>query len=112
MRVVVTSSKSWQDVQAVIDAVCQLPASSTVLLPSRRGACAIVQEYSQELKIETEDWSTEEDDYDSRGSSTNAAVLASDVDMCIAFLSPDAHAARDCVRQARLKDLDVQVVGK
>ena len=112
MRVVVTSSKSWKDAQSVIEAVCQLPASSTVLLPSRSGACAIVQEHAEELKLETEDWSSEDDDYDAKGSSVNSEMLSTDVDMCIAFLTPDAHSARDCVRQARILDLDVQVTGK
>lgn len=112
MRVVISSSKSWSDEQTVIDAVSELPASTTFLLPSRQGACAIVQENAGSLKIETEDWSSEADDYDSKGSALNSEMLNSDVDTVLVFLTPDAHAARDCMRQARLLDLDLQIFGK
>lgn len=109
MRVIVTSSKSWRNEQAVIEALCELPASTTVLLPSNQGACQIVRDNSDSLKVDIEDWATEED-YDSKGGLLNAEMFDSDVDMCIAFLTPDAHAARDCVKRARNLDLDVRVV--
>lgn len=112
MRVAVSSSKSWHDEQAVIDAVSALPASTTFLLPSRQGACAIVLDHANSLKIEIEDWSSEPDDYDARGSSLNSEMLKADVDTVLVFLTPDAHAARDCMRQARLMDLDLQIFGK
>lgn len=109
MRVIVTSSKSWKNEQSVIDALCELPASTTVLLPSSQGACQIVRENSDSLKVDIEDW-VSDDDYDTKGGSLNAEMFKTDIDMCIAFLTPDAHTARDCVKRARNLYLDVRVV--
>ena len=111
MRVIVTSSKSWSSEQSVIDALCELPASTTVLLPSDHGACKIVRDNSDSLKVDIEEWASGED-YDLKGGHLNAQMLESDVDMCIAFLTPDAHASRDCVKRARCLDLDVKVVNE
>lgn len=108
MRVVVTSSKSWDDEASVRDALSEVPTSATVLLPSNEGACAIVRAIADEFKLEIEDWSSE--DYDSRGSFVNADMLNSDVDMCIAFDAADSHAVKDCVRRARSLDLDVKII--
>jgi len=112
MRVIVTSSKSWKDEQLVLEALCEIPAGSTVLLPTRKGACQIVQDNSEGLKMEVEDWSSENEDYDSIGGPLNSEMLDSDIDMVIAFLTPDSHASRDCVKRARNMDLSVIVVGK
>ena len=113
MRAVVTSSRNWTDEQAVIDAICELPAGTTVLLPTATGACKVVMDNREELKFEVEDWSPEDGDYDRHGSTVNGIMLHSDVDVCFVFMTagPGSHAARDCLRQARLMDLDVRVLG-
>lgn len=112
MRAVVTSSKSWTDENSVLESVCELPAGSTILLPSRTGACKIVLDNEESLKMEIEDWSSEEDDYDTRGGTINSQMLETDVDMVIAFLTPDSHSSRDCIKRARQLDLELKVTGK
>jgi hypothetical protein len=110
MRVVVTSSTSWSDAQAVIDAVCELPASTVVLLPMKSGACKIILDNAEDLKFEIEDWSEEDLKYENNGSKINSEMLQSDVDVVIAFLSPGSHSAKDCTRQARNMFLDVKII--
>ena len=113
MRAVVTSSRNWTDEQAVIDTICELPAGTTVLLPTTAGACGFVMNNRDELKLDVEDWSPEDGDYDRHGSTVNNNMLRSDVDVCFVFMTagPGSHAAKDCLRQARLMDLDVRVLG-
>jgi hypothetical protein len=110
MRAIVTSSKDWSDSQAVIDLLCELPVGTIVLLPTNSGACKIVKDRIDELKLEVEDWSNDDDFYESRGSSVNTEMLGTDVDMCFAFLTKGSHTAKDLVRRARSMDLDVRVL--
>ena len=112
MRAIISSSKSWSDEQAVIDAVCELPAGTVVLLPSRSGACKVVWDNLDALKLEAEDWAEDEDDfeYEHRGSIVNTKMLQTDVDICFAFVTKNSHSAKDLVRQARTAYLDVRVV--
>ena len=111
MRAIVTSSKHWIDEQAVVDTLCELPAGTIVLLPINSGACKIVKDRAEELKLEPEDWSDEDDDqYEARGGMLNADMLQTDIDMCFAFITKESRGARDCVRRARSMDIDVRVL--
>lgn len=110
MRAIITSSNEWIDEQAVIDALCELPPSTTVLLPTNSGACKIVRDMIEDLKLEIEDWADDDDDYEARGSSLNAKMLGEDVDICFAFVGKNSHTVKDLVRRARLMDLDVRVI--
>ena len=110
MRAVVTSSKLWSDEQAVIDALCELPAGTVVLLPMDSGACKIVRDNIDDLKLEIEDWSQDDDVYERQGGSVNAEMLRSDIDICFCFVTKDSYTAKDCVRRARNMDLEVRVV--
>lgn len=110
MRVIISSAKDWSDQESVIEALSELPASTTVLIPTRTGACGILLENSDLLKFEIEDWSAENDDYETRGSFINSEMMKTDVDMCIAFLTNDSHSTKDAIRQARLKDLDLKII--
>jgi hypothetical protein len=112
MRAIVTSSKSWVDEDSVIEAVCELPAGSTILLPSRMGACKVIWDNEESLKMDLEDWSLDDSSYDQHGGSINTSMLDSEVDMVIAFLTPDSHSSRDCIKRARQLDLEVKVLGK
>ena len=62
--------------------------------------------------MELEDWSVDEHDYDQSGGQVNADMLDTEVDMVIAFLTPDSHSSRDCVKRARQLDLETKTVGK
>lgn len=112
MRTIVTSSKSWVDEDAVLKAICELPAGCTILLPSKAGACKIVKDNEDSLKMDLEDWSPDDDSYDQQGGGVNGMMLDSDVDMVIAFLTPDSHSSRDCIKRARQLDLEVKVIGR
>lgn len=90
--------------------MCQLPAGTVVLLPTRLGACKIVRENVEDLKIEVEDWSDNDEEYELRGSTINGEMLETDIDICVAFVTKNSHSAKDLVRQARLRDLEVLVV--
>ena len=110
MRAVVTSSKSWSDEKAVIDALCELPTGTVVLLPMDTGACKIVKDNIEDLKLEIEDWSEDDDFYERQGGSVNSDMLQTDIDICFAFVTKDSYTAKDCVRRARNMDLEVRVV--
>lgn len=109
MRAIVTSSNSWSDAQIVVDALCELPAGTVILLPTKSGACKTVIENVEDLKLEIEDWSTNDEQYEKCGSGINADMIESDVDICFAFINKTSHTAKDLVRRARSMDLDVRV---
>ena len=110
MRAVVTSSKNWSDEKAVIDAVCELPAGTVVLLPMDSGACKVIRDHVDELKLEIEDWAEDDDIYERQGGTVNSEMLQTDIDICFAFVTKDSYTAKDCVRRARNMDLEVRVV--
>ena len=110
MRAVVTSSKSWSDEKAVIDALCELPAGTVVLLPLDSGACKAVRDNFEDLKLEIEDWADDDDFYERQGGSVNSEMLKTDIDICFCFVTKDSYTAKDCVRRARNMDLEVRVV--
>lgn len=110
MRAVVTSSKNWTDEKAVIDALCELPAGTVVLLPMDSGACKFVRDSAEDLKLEIEDWADDDDFYERQGGSVNAEMLKSDIDICFCFVTKDSYTSKDCVRRARNMDLEVRVV--
>ena len=113
MRVIVTSAKSWDDQQSVVDAISKVPGGSTILIPTKYGACATVIDFAESLQFEIEDWSDDRVDYDRFGSATNADMIKSeDVDMCIAFVTKDSHVVKDCIRQARAYDLDLEIINR
>lgn len=109
MRAIVTSSNSWSNEQAVIQAICELPAGTVVLLPTNSGACRTTREHQDELKLEIEDWSGDDDEYETRGGPVNSEMIQSDIDICFAFVGKNSYAAKDLVRRARFMDLDVRV---
>lgn len=110
MRVIISSSGSWCDERAVVDAVCELPPATTVLLPTNKGACAIIRQKADELKLDIEDWSMDDESYEQHWSQVNADMFETDVDMCIAFLTSDAYMTKDCIRRARNMFLDTRIV--
>lgn len=110
MRAIVTSSADWADEQAVIDALCEMPPGTVVLLPMMKGACSTVRARIDELKLEIEDWAEDDDLYETKGSAVNTMMLKTDIDVCFAFLNKGSHTARDLVRRARTMDLEVRVV--
>lgn len=109
MRAIVTSSNKWSDEQTVIEAICELPAGTVVLLPTNSGACRTVRDHQDELKLEIEDWTYNDEDYEIRGGSLNSKMIQSDIDICFAFVNKNAHTAKDLVRRARSMDLEVRV---
>ena len=111
MRAIVTSSNSWSDEQAVIQAICELPAGTVVLLPMQSGACGVIRKNADDLKLEVEDWTINDPNYDygRNGGSLNAKMIQSDIDICFAFIDKNAHMAKDLVRRARSMDLEVRV---
>jgi hypothetical protein len=110
MRVIVSTSKDFTNQEKVIDALSELPVSTVVLLPTRLGACKIIHENVDLLKLEIEDWSSDADDYETRGNAINLQMLNSEVDMCIVFDSKNCNSTKDCIRQARNSDLDVNII--
>jgi len=109
MRVIVSSANDWQNEQIVKEAMCLIPPGATVLLPSTKGACAVVQSCAEEYKIEVEVWS--DLDYDTHGMQTNAKMFQTDIDLCIIFLSRGAYVSNDCLRRARNLDIDAETFG-
>ena len=110
MRAIVTSSNAWSDEQTVIEALYELPAGTVVLLPTNSGACKIVRDRHQDLKLDIEDWSKDDDDeYENRGGQLNSEMIQSDIDICFAFVGKNSHTAKDLVRRARSMDLEVRV---
>jgi len=109
MRAIVTSSNAWSDEQAVIEALYELPAGTVVLLPTNSGACKVVRERQQDLKLDIEDWSDDDEEYENRGGQLNAEMIQSDIDICFAFVNKNSHTAKDLVRRARSMDLEVRV---
>jgi hypothetical protein len=109
MRAIVTSSNKWSDEQTVIEAICELPAGTVVLLPTNSGACKTVRDHQDELKLEIEDWAYDDEDYESRGGSLNSEMIQSDIDICFAFVNKNSHTVKDLVRRARSMDLEVRV---
>jgi hypothetical protein len=110
MRAVITSSKSWSDEKAVVDALYELPTGAVVLLPMSSGACKFVRDNIDNLKFEIEDWSEDDEFYERQGGAVNSEMLQTDIDICFAFISKDSYTAKDCVRRARNMDLEVRVV--
>ena len=110
MRAVVNSSKSWSDEKTVVDALCELPAGTVVLLPMSSGACKFIRDNIDDLKLEIEDWAGDDEFYERQGGIVNSEMLQTDIDICFAFVNKDSYTAKDCVRRARNMDLEVRVV--
>lgn len=110
MRVIVSSSKDFSNQEKVINALSELPVSTVILLPTRNGACKIIYDNIDLLKLEIEDWSSDPDVYEHKGNAINVEMMKTDVDMCIVFDVKNCNATKDCIRQARQNDLDVNVI--
>lgn len=112
MKAIVTSSRNWVNEEKVIEALCELPAGTVILLTTDKGACKIARDRAEELKLEiAERFPDAEHDYESKGSSINTTLLREDdLDFCFAFIgSEGSHSAKDLVRRARNMDLEVRL---
>ena len=111
MKAIVTSSKNWTDEEKVIEALCELPAGTVILLATDNGACKFARTRAQELKLDVVENLNTEFDYEMKGSTVNAILLKEeDLDFCFAFIGKEgSHSAKDLVRRARNMDLEVRL---
>jgi hypothetical protein len=111
MKAIVTSSRNWTDEEKVIEALCELPAGTVILLTTDSGACKFARDRAKELKLDVVESSNTGFDYEIKGSTANTILLREeDLDFCFAFIGKEgSHSAKDLVRRARNMDLEVRL---
>jgi len=113
MRVVVVGSKYWLDEEKIRNEMVNLPVFTTVLHRGTNGADTIASRVAEELKMEVEEWKIDsEEPTHTDEALRNHKMMASDVDLCIAFPFDESKGTWDCIRRARSARIETIIVDK
>jgi len=111
MRVLVTGSFLFLNIDAIRRELSKLPTGTTIVVGNLPGAeVAVAKIAAEDLNMEIEVWETKEDCHDSDLFIRNSQMIDSEIDMCIAFESDRSPHTDDCVKRARSLHIETIIV--
>ena len=111
MRVIIASSVEWLDAEKIRNELIKLPLGATVVYGAVTGSSCLVPKIATELRLDLEEWPAETDVVGFRADTLrNQKMIASDVDLCLAFPIGDCRGTWDCIKRARGAHIETIVV--
>ena len=111
MRAIVTGSKHWVDVDKMRDELAKLPVCTTVVVGNLQGAERMAARLAEEeLGMDVEKWSDIDETSSFELLHRNKEMVASDIDVCVAFMLSNNEPEWDCVRRSRAAKINTIVV--
>lgn len=114
MRVLVCGDRNWTDRTLIRDRLSQLPTGTVIVQGGARGADRLAEQVADDLGFVVENYPAEWDKYGrSAGPIRNREMLDTRPHLVIAFHDDlsKSKGTKDCVNEARNRNITVEVIG-
>lgn len=111
MRVIVTGSRNWRDMDIIDLALAQLPKGTTIVHGCATGADAIARSYAVSLGLTVEDYWPDYVNYEfaAANKKRNQEMVDDGADHCYAFPMSGSRGTWDCITRARNAKIPIRV---
>lgn len=111
MRVIVTGSRDWRDMEIIDLALAQLPKGTTIVQGCATGADAIARSFALSLGLKVEDhWPDYVNfEFAAANKRRNQEMVDAGADYCYAFPTRGSRGTWDCVTRAKNAKIPITV---
>lgn len=112
MRVLITGSRDWRDVQAIAKRLYELPRDAVIVHGAATGADHIAHAIANDLGLEVEPHFPDYANFEASKAplERNRWMVELGADLCLAFPTPNSRGTWHCVKLAEAAGIPVEII--